>query len=29
MRNTFQNFDFPLQRVPNSRKKEADWYANC
>jgi hypothetical protein len=22
-------FDFPQQRVPNSRKKEADWYAAC
>ena len=29
MRSDFQAFDFPVQRVPNSRKKEADWYANC
>jgi hypothetical protein len=28
-RNDFQPFDFPVQRVPNSRKKEADWYAAC
>lgn len=24
-----QNYDFPLQRVPNSKKKEAEWYAAC
>ena len=29
MRSDFQPFDFPVQRVPNSRKKEADWYAAC
>ena len=29
MRATFQDYDFPLQRVSNARKKEADWYANC
>lgn len=29
MRNIYQSYDFPLQRVPNSRKKEADWYAQC
>ena len=29
MRNNYQPFDFPVQRVPNSRKKEADWYAAC
>ena len=29
MRNNFQNFDFPQQRVPNSEKKKAEWYANC
>lgn len=29
MRSEFQMFDFPQQRVPNSRKKEADWYAAC
>ena len=29
MRSNFQPFDFPIQRVPNSRKKEADWYASC
>lgn len=29
MRTVLQQFDFPQQRVPNSRKKEADWYANC
>lgn len=23
------DFEFPQQRVPNSRKKEEDWYANC
>lgn len=28
MRNTFQQFDFPLQRVPNS-KKDATWAAQC
>lgn len=29
MRGTVQNYDFPLQRVPNSKKKEAEWYAAC
>lgn len=29
MRSEIQMFDFPQQRVPNSRKKEADWYAAC
>lgn len=29
MRSDFQPFDFPIQRVPNSRKEEADWYASC
>lgn len=29
MRGTMQNYDFPLQRVPNSKKKEAEWYAAC
>ena len=29
MKSDFQPFDFPVQRVPNSRKKEADWYAAC
>ena len=29
MRGEFQMFDFPSQRVPNSRKKEADWFAAC
>lgn len=29
MRTVLQQFDFPQQRVPNSRKREADWYANC
>ena len=29
MKTTLQPFDFPQQRVSNSRKKEADWYANC
>lgn len=29
MRSNFQPFDFPIQRVPNSRKEEADWYASC
>ena len=29
MRNEFQNFDFPLQRVPNSEKEKESWYANC
>ncbi len=24
-----QNYDFPLQRVSNSKKKEAEWYAAC
>lgn len=28
MRNTFQNYDFPLQRIPNSKKDEA-WAAQC
>lgn len=25
----FQQFEFPIQRVPNSRKREEDWYAAC
>lgn len=29
MRNEFQSFDFPLQRVPNSEKEKPEWYANC
>lgn len=29
MRGEFQSFDFPSQRVPNSKKKEASWYAAC
>ena len=29
MRSVLQQFDFPQQRVPDSRKKEADWYSNC
>lgn len=29
MRSNLQPYDFPLQRVPNSRKKEEDWYAAC
>lgn len=29
MRGTMQSYDFPLQRVPNSKKKEAEWYASC
>lgn len=29
MRGTMQGYDFPLQRVPNSKKKEAEWYAAC
>lgn len=29
MRIEFQQFDFPQQRVPSSRKKEADWYSSC
>ena len=29
MRSDFQPFDFPIQRVSNSRKEEADWYASC
>ena len=29
MRSEFQMYDFPQQRVPNSRKMEADWYAAC
>lgn len=29
MRNELQSFDFPLQRVPNSEKEKAEWYANC
>lgn len=28
MRNTFQNYDFPLQRIPNSKKDKA-WAAQC
>lgn len=29
MRSNIQAYDFPVQRVPNSRKKEEDWYAAC
>ena len=29
MRGEFQPFDFPLQRVPNSKKKDPEWYASC
>lgn len=29
MRNNFQNFDFPQQRVSNAEKKKPEWYANC
>lgn len=29
MRSEFQPFDFPIQRVPNSKKKEPEWYAAC
>lgn len=29
MRSELQPFDFPSQRVPNSRKQEEDWYAAC
>ena len=29
MRSEFQNFSFPLQRVPNSEKNKPEWYANC
>ena len=29
MRGEFQNFDFPVQRVPNSEKEKESWYANC
>ncbi len=29
MRSNIQPYDFPVQRVPNSRKKEEDWYAAC
>ena len=29
MRGEFQSFDFPLQRVPNSKKKDPEWYASC
>lgn len=29
MRSELQMYDFPVQRVPNSRKKQADWYAAC
>lgn len=25
----FQSFNFPIQRVPNSEKSKAEWYANC
>jgi hypothetical protein len=28
-RSEFQPFDFPAQRVPNSRKKDPEWYAAC
>lgn len=29
MRSEFQPFDFPLQRVPNSKKSDPEWYAAC
>lgn len=29
MRATFQPYDFPNQRVPNSKKNDSEWYANC
>lgn len=29
MRATFQPYDFPNQRVPNSKKNDPEWYANC
>ena len=29
MRGEFQSFDFPFQRVPNSKKKDPEWYASC
>lgn len=29
MRSDYQMYDFPVQRVPNSRKKEESWYASC
>ena len=29
MRSTYQNFDFPVQRVSNAEKKKPEWYANC
>ncbi len=29
MKSNYQDYDFPIQRVPNSRKKEEDWYASC
>ena len=29
MHGEFQSFDFPLQRVPNSKKKDPEWYASC
>ena len=29
MRNLYQNFDFPVQRVSNAEKNKAEWYANC
>ena len=29
MRGNYQSFDFPQQRVPNSRKKDPEWYSQC
>ena len=29
MRNEYQSFDFPSQRVPNSEKEKPYWYAAC
>lgn len=29
MRSDYQMYDFPVQRVPNSRKKEESWYSSC
>lgn len=29
MRGEFQPYDFPIQRVPNSKKKDPAWYSAC
>lgn len=29
MRGNYQSYDFPQQRVPNSRKKDPEWYSQC